>query len=187
MVRRPGWSELPGWLSRRWPPFRSSTGRACSVWALARPDRQNSLRGLILNPGTLPGWVDVPIADYLAERFQAPACLENDADAAALGEYWMGAGRGVSRLYAVTVGTGIGTACILDGGVYRGQNGFHPEGGHQIVDPTGPECYCGGKGCWESWASGTAIADAARRALSSWQAHTARAGRRGSIGNFAAS
>ena len=75
-------------------------------------------------------------------------------------------------LYAITVGTGIGTACIIDGQVYRGANGFHPEGGHQIVDPSGPQCYCGGKGCWESWSSGTAIGRAAREALQASGAST---------------
>jgi glucokinase len=133
-------------------------------------------RGVLVNPLTLPGWLEVPVIDRLKEHFGVPACLENDADAAALGEYWAGAAApgegadspeapGVRCLYAITVGTGIGTACILDGQVYRGANGFHPEGGHQIVDPSGPTCYCGGNGCWESMSSGTAIGRAAREAL----------------------
>ncbi len=128
-------------------------------------------RGVLVNPLTLPGWIEVPVVDRLTNHFGVPACLENDADAAALGEYWAGAARPTSQtpavrcLYAITVGTGIGTACIIDGQVYRGANGFHPEGGHQIVDPSGPVCYCGGKGCWESWSSGTAIGRAAREAL----------------------
>jgi glucokinase len=122
-------------------------------------------RGVIVNPGTLPGWVDVPIVAWLEQRFGVPTCLENDADVAALGEYWMGAGRGTNRLYAITVGTGIGTACIIDGQIYRGAGDFHPEGGHLLVDPAGPPCYCGGRGCWESLASGTAIAASMRAAL----------------------
>lgn len=119
--------------------------------------------GVIVNPGTLPGWVDVPLVAWLEQRFNAPAFLDNDAAVAALGEYWMGAGRGVSRLYAITVGTGIGTSCVIDGQTYRGAGGFHPEGGHQIIDPRGPLCYCGAHGCWESFASGTAIARSARQ------------------------
>jgi len=93
-----------------------------------------------------------------------PVRLENDADAAALGEYWQGAGRGAHRLYAVTVGTGVGTALIMEGEIYRGVDGSHPEGGHQLIDPNGPECYCGHRGCWESLISGTAISGAARSA-----------------------
>lgn len=129
----------------------------------------DSIHGLLVNPGTMPGWINVPIIPFLQERFNLPACLENDADAAALGEYWQGAGRPgkpgdapVERLYAITVGTGIGTAFVLNGQVVRGAEGFHPEGGHQLLDPDGPPCYCGGRGCWESLCSGTAIGLAAR-------------------------
>jgi glucokinase len=121
--------------------------------------------GAIQNPYTLPTWENVPIVTPLAEHFGVPVTLENDADAAALGEYWAGAGKGVQRLYAVTVGTGIGTAFILHGQIYRGIDGTHPEGGHQIIDPSGPMCYCGAYGCWESLASGPAIASQARARL----------------------
>lgn len=122
----------------------------------------DSENGLIQNPYTLPGWANVPILKPLKDRFGVPAILENDADVAALGEYWAGAGRGVKRLYAVTVGTGIGTAFILNGHIYRGQGGIHPEGGHHIVNPSGPLCYCGAHGCWEAEAAGPAIAGRAR-------------------------
>jgi glucokinase len=122
----------------------------------------DSKLGLIQNPYTLPGWVNVPILPPLKQHFNVPAVLENDADVAALGEYWAGAGQGVKRLYAVTVGTGIGTAFILDGHVYRGLGGIHPEGGHHIVNVSGPACYCGANGCWESEAAGPAIARRAK-------------------------
>ena len=123
-------------------------------------------RGVVDNPYTLPTWENVPLGPWLEHRFNVPTRLENDADAAALGEYWQGAGRGVKRLYAVTVGTGIGTAMILDGQIYRGLDGCHPEGGHQVIDPSsGVDCYCLAQGCWESLASGTAIARMAREAL----------------------
>jgi glucokinase len=62
----------------------------------------------------------------------------------------------------ITVGTGIGTAFIFDGKIYRGTGGTHPEGGHILIDPSGPDCYCGARGCWESLASGTAIGAFAR-------------------------
>lgn len=121
-------------------------------------------RGLINNPYTLEGWSNVPIVQRLVETFHVPVCLENDADAAALGEYWQGAGREAKSLYAVTVGTGVGTALIVDGKIYRGVDGSHPEGGHQLIDPNGPACYCGYRGCWESLISGPAIASFARSA-----------------------
>lgn len=122
-------------------------------------------QGIINNPHTLPGWGSLAVTSNLAARFGVPITLENDADAAGLGEYWRGAGREVDRLFAVTVGTGIGTGFILDGRIYRGQGGQHPESGHIAVDPTGPQCYCGQHGCWESLASGTAIASRARMGL----------------------
>lgn len=127
-------------------------------------------RGIIQNPYTLPGWVHVPITPPLEAHFGVPAVLENDADVAALGEYWLGAGQGVERLLAVTVGTGIGTAFIFQGQIYRGVNGEHPEGGHMLVDPAGPPCYCGLSGCWESLAAGPAIA---RRAQAAAREHPA--------------
>ncbi len=120
-------------------------------------------KGTIQNPYTLPSWQYVPFTEPLANHFGVPAVLENDADVAALGEYWQGAGQGVKRLAAVTVGTGIGTAFILDGHIYRGLNGVHPEAGHHIVDPSGPQCYCGAHGCWESLASGQALNVYARK------------------------
>jgi glucokinase len=123
------------------------------------------INGVINNPYTLPSWDNVPITAAIQSHFQLPVILENDADAAALGEFWAGAGKGVSHLYAVTVGTGIGTAFIQNGAIYRGLNGVHPEGGHHIVDPTQALCYCGAHGCWESLASGTAIAEQARKRL----------------------
>jgi glucokinase len=89
--------------------------------------------------------------------------LENDADAAGVGEYRWGAGRDATPLVMVTLGTGIGGALLVNGEIYRGVNGEHPELGHLAVRPDGPDCYCGTRGCWESIASGTAIAAAGKR------------------------
>jgi glucokinase len=118
-------------------------------------DRQ---RGCIQNPYTLPGWEDVDIVAPLRERFGIPVALENDADAAALGEAWAGSGQGVKRMVMLTIGTGVGYALILNGEIYRGLGGEHPEGGHIPVDSSGPECYCGAHGCLESLVSGPAVA-----------------------------
>ncbi|HEY3310033.1 MAG TPA: ROK family protein [Anaerolineales bacterium] len=134
--------------------------QAIGIGSTGPLDRQ---RGAIQNPYTLPTWEDVDIASPLSKKFGVLVTLENDADAAALGESWQGAGRGKKSLAMVTVGTGIGTAFIQDGDIFRGINGTHPEGGHIPVDPSGPECYCGARGCWESLASGTAIGVLARR------------------------
>jgi glucokinase len=129
-------------------------------------------KGLINNPHTLPTWENVPVVAWMQDRFTVPVRLENDADVAALGEYWLGAGKNVRRLYAITVGTGIGAALVIDGQIYRGLGGSHPDGGHQVIDPSGPPCYCGAHGCWESLASGSAIARMAREAVNAWKNET---------------
>jgi glucokinase len=136
----------------------------------------DTTRGLINNPYTLEGWSNVPIVERLNKTFNVPVRLENDADAAALGEYWQGAGRDAKRLYAVTVGTGVGTSLIVDGKIYRGVDGSHPEGGHQLIDPNGPECYCGHRGCWESLISGSAISSHAKNMDAKSIAEAARSG-----------
>jgi glucokinase len=120
------------------------------------------LRGLIHNPYTLGGWDQCDIVTPLRERFGVPVCLENDADAAAMGECFAGAGRGCSPVVMLTFGTGIGGGVVVDGRIYRGAQGEHPELGHVPVDAAGPGCYCGTRGCLESLASGTAIGAAGR-------------------------
>jgi glucokinase len=105
----------------------------------------------------LPGWQGNNPVEDLAQAFSVTVALENDADAAALGEAAWGAGKGKSRLVYVTVGTGIGGGIILDGKIYRGAEMAHPEIGHHIVDPSGPLCSCGFRGCWESLATGPAM------------------------------
>jgi glucokinase len=110
----------------------------------------------------LPHWRRKnPVRD-LAKLFGVEVALENDADAGALAEAAWGAGWGKSRLIYITVGTGIGGGVIFDGHLYRGVDGSHPELGHQVVDPSGPACSCGFRGCWESLASGPAMAAWAR-------------------------
>ncbi len=106
----------------------------------------------------LPGWKGNNLVEDLAGKFRVPVALENDADASALGEAQWGAGRNKSRLIYVTVGTGIGGGMVLDGKLYRGADMSHPEVGHHVVDPAGPLCSCGFRGCWEALATGPAMA-----------------------------
>lgn len=118
--------------------------------------------GVIQNPSILPTWENVPLTAPLRRQYRVPVILENDVDAIALGEYWMGAGRRVHLVYLVHTGSGIGTAFLQDGQVYRGSHHLHPEGGHIPLDPSGPECSCGSHGCWDSLASGKAMERRAR-------------------------
>lgn len=113
--------------------------------------------GTLENVNNLPGWEGGNPVDILSREFGVPTALENDANAAALGELYWGAGKSRTRFLYVTVGTGIGVSIILDGKVYRGFDGFHPEIGHHIIDPSGPPCSCGVRGCWESLAAGPAM------------------------------
>lgn len=119
--------------------------------------------GRIDNPHTLPAWLNGPIGEALEHALRRSVTLVNDAAAAALGESWAGAGRGARRLLCVTVGTGIGVAFLRDGRIDVGTDGQHGEAGHHVIDPSGPRCYCGAHGCWESLCSGAAIARAALR------------------------
>jgi glucokinase len=116
--------------------------------------------GLINNPHTLSGWDGCDIVSPLRERFAVPVHLENDADAALIGESWIGAGRNCDPVVMLTFGTGVGGAAMIGNRIVRGANGEHPEMGHVAVTADGPECYCGIRGCLESMASGRALAKA---------------------------
>jgi glucokinase len=121
-------------------------------------------RGTVHNPYTLPLPDGSDIVSPLHEHFRVPVALEGDAFSAALGEHWLGAARGRELAACVTFGTGIGCGIIRNGRVARGAHGIYPEVGHHAIDPAGPECYCGARGCWETLASGTAIGQGGQEA-----------------------
>ena len=104
-----------------------------------------------------PAWRGQNPVQDLARIFGVRAAMENDADAAALAEAVWGAGKNKKHLIYVTVGTGIGAGIVLDGQLYRGVDGAHPEIGHHVIDTSGPLCMCGFNGCWESLAAGPAM------------------------------
>lgn len=106
----------------------------------------------------LPGWTGMPVAERLRAACGLPVAVENDANAAALGEAWVGAGRGWGSLVMVTVGTGVGGGVVLGGGLWRGSRHRGGEIGHSVVEASGLLCNCGQRGCLEVYASGTAIA-----------------------------
>jgi glucokinase len=115
-------------------------------------------RGRIQNPFTLPTWNDVPIVDFITERFHMPTLLLTDAHVATLGEHHAGAGQGSRNMLYVTISTGIGGGIITNGRLYRGVGLLAGEVGHQTLDLDGIPCYCGARGCWEMLAAGPAIA-----------------------------
>lgn len=136
---------------------RKSTGVALRGLGISCTGPVNPKTGTVGEVDLLPGWSGLPLVERLAEATRLCVAMENDADAAALAEAEWGAGKAVSRFIYVTVSTGIGTGMVFDGKLYRGANGSHPEAGHHAIDPSGPLCYCGARGCWESLASGPAM------------------------------
>lgn len=115
------------------------------------------ITGELGDVNTLPGWRGWNPCQELAAGLQVEAVLENDADAAVLGEARVGSNRGARNMLCVIVGTGIGTGLLVDGTVYRGAGHSHPELGHHVIEVSGPLCSCGARGCWEAFAAGPAM------------------------------
>lgn len=133
---------------------------------VASPGPLDPEHGVVIDAPTLGGWHDVPLVALLEAGTGLPARLENDANAAALGEWRAGAGIGLRHMIYVTVSTGIGGGVIADGRLLHGHRGMAAEIGHMTQREDGPLCSCGGLGCFEALASGTALDTAARQAVS---------------------
>lgn len=114
--------------------------------------------GVALISPNYPKWQPIDIRSIISEVFQLPVAIDNDANAGALAEKWYGAGVGVDNFAYLTVSTGCGGALVLDGKLYHGTFGYAGEIGHMTVDPNGPVCSCGRKGCLEAFVSGPSIA-----------------------------
>lgn len=146
------------------------TQRDLKGLGIASPGAVDAYSGVVPEAPQLIGWRDVPLTRIMEERLGVPVWLENDANAAALGENRYGAGRGTKYMLYITVSTGVGGGIIIDGDLYRGARGAAGELGHVVIDIDGPECGCGGRGCLESFASGTAIAKRGRELVEAGEA-----------------
>ncbi len=124
------------------------------------------VRGVVTSSPNLPSWHDVPLAAKIKDALGVPTIVENDANAAAYGEFAVGAARGAHNAIMLTIGTGLGAGFILDGRLYRGSHGVAAEYGHTTVDIGGIPCACGGRGCLEGLVSAGAMVERARRLLS---------------------
>lgn len=113
----------------------------------------------------VPGWDNIPLREIFEAEFDAPVSVDNDANVAALGESRFGAGIGYDSLFYMTISTGVGGGWILNGRPWRGAGGMAGEIGHTVVDPMGPMCLCGKRGCVERLASGPYMAECARDAI----------------------
>ena len=105
----------------------------------------------------IPGWIGTNLVEKLEDRYKIPAVLENDVNCAALGEKWLGAGKNSENFVCLTIGTGIGGGIILNGDIFRGDTYVAGEFGHIQIVKSGEECLCGKKGCYERYASATAL------------------------------
>lgn len=131
------------------------------------PGPMSSRLGIVFETPNLPGWINTPARQMLEDRLQLPVTLNNDANAAAFGEYWAGAAVGVDLecMVLFTLGTGVGGGIILNGELYVGPDDTAGELGHMCINFDGPLCGCGSRGCIEAYASATAIRREVREAL----------------------
>jgi len=124
---------------------------------IGSPGPLNTKEGVIHFAPNFPGWIEVPLMQILRDELNLPIFLENDANAAALGEWWLGAGKGVDNLVLLTLGTGIGGGIIIEGEVLHGAWDTAAEIGHMIIHEGGLTCGCGKQGCLEAYASATGV------------------------------
>jgi glucokinase len=129
------------------------------------PGLIDSETGRLLESPNLPGWNDYDIKGEIERRLGSTVILENDANCAAMGELWLGAGRGLESLCMYTLGTGVGGGLVLKGLIWHGWNGMAGELGHFNVEPEGHRCGCGSWGCLEQYASATAVVRLANEAV----------------------
>ncbi|GJQ59405.1 MAG: glucokinase [Candidatus Scalindua sp.] len=130
------------------------------------PGPLDAQTGVIFNPPNLPGWNNIPLRNILENEFGSPVVIENDANAAALGEWWKGVGVGTKSFVCITLGTGVGGGIILGGKLWHGASSMAGEIGHTTIVPNGIPCTCGNRGCLEAYASARGITDRTRRILS---------------------
>jgi glucokinase len=146
--------------------WRSEDGRRIVAASIMVPGTVDNCNAVVVQAPNLPALAGFPMKAVLEERFGWPVLLENDANAAAVGEMWMGAARGCRDVVSVTLGTGVGGGVILDGELWRGAHGSAGEIGHSTVDPfSNLKCKCGNVGCLEMFASATAIVRMTREEL----------------------
>lgn len=142
---------------------------------IGSPGPLDSKKGVILETPNIP-FKNFQLVKPIEDRFEIPTYLENDANAAAIGEFMFGAGRNTKNMIYITVSTGIGAGAIVEGKIYRGNTCNALELGHSTILPDGPRCNCGNYGCLEVLSSGTAIARVANEQL--------KAGKDSSLKNY---
>jgi glucokinase len=139
---------------------------AIAAIGVATPGTMDIPAGIILDPPNLKPWRNVPVRQHIQEAFHVPTAFQNDANAAAYGEYWVGAGKGMHSMVLFTLGTGVGGGIIIGNLVVEGEHSHGAELGHMKIEMTRPrQCGCGRWGCLEAYASATAVVQRALEAL----------------------
>ena len=159
-----GVAELERELPDEAPALSAVEGRIAAL-GICSPGPVDHQRGMLIDPPNLSGLHHTPLRQMLSERLNLPVSLEHDAKAAALGDFYHGAGRGEQSMVYIVVGTGVGAAIIIDGQLYRGAHNSAGEVGHITLDRDGELCSCGSRGCVETYASGPWLARRYQRAL----------------------
>ncbi len=139
--------------------------KAVQAIGIGSPGPINTRDGIVCRAINIPGWLHIRLRDRVSQVFGIPANLENDANAAAYGEYWKGAGKGSRIMVAYTLGTGVGGGIIIHGKLLRGTSDVAGELGHIPIIPDGDLCSCGAHGCLEAYASATAVVKRTGRRL----------------------
>jgi len=135
----------------------ATTRDAVAGVGIGSPGPLDRKTGTVINTPNL-GWRNFPLRDLISNALKLPCTLDNDANCATYGEWWLGAGRGTQTLVGITLGTGIGGGIVLNGEIFHGCSDVAGEIGHMTIDSNGRRCKCGNYGCLEQYASGPAIA-----------------------------
>ena len=143
----------------------SDVKTAVSGIGICSPGPLDPKSGVIINPPNLPCWRNYPLAAEVSRIYRVPVKVDNDANAAAFGENWLGAARNVEDMAMLTLGTGVGGGIVLGRAIWHGMTGMAGEFGHITVEPEGVQCGCGNRGCLEQYASATAVVRMAREAI----------------------
>lgn len=137
-------------------------GNPLTAVGISAPGPLDCKRGVLLAPPNNPGWSEVPVVERLAPLFDVPLFINNDANAAAMAEIYYGEYKAVRNLIYLTASTGMGAGIIVNGTLLQGITDSGGEVGHQVLDPDGPPCPCGKRGCWELYVGGKSVADRVR-------------------------
>ena len=141
---------------------------------VATPGLMDIKAGLILDPPNLKPWKNVPVREHIRQTFNKPTVYQNDANAAAYGEFWVGSGQSAASMVLFTLGTGVGGGIILGDVIVEGEHSHGGELGHMRIDmpDRGRICGCGARGCLEAYASATNVVKRAREEMASWRGPT---------------